>query len=64
MQALDVLTSSGRMLIGMRLRSSGEARRSHIVLGMTPNIAPPSRRNVPSVSDISSNDPKRILPSF
>ncbi len=33
----------------MRLRSSAGDFRSHMGFGITPNIAPPSRRNVPSV---------------
>src|SRR5688572_129216 len=50
-------TSSGRSPSEMRFRSSAGARRSHSGFGTTPNMAPPSRRNQPSESVISSRSP-------
>src|SRR5580704_14349544 len=48
------------MAIRMRLRLSGGETRSHIGRGITPNIAPPSRRNVPSVRSQNSRSPSFI----
>src|ERR1700686_5286055 len=48
------------MAIRMRLRLSGGETRSHMGRGITPNIAPPSRRNVPSVRSQNSRSPSFI----
>src|SRR5712692_5831128 len=45
-----------------RLRSSGGNLRSQSGRGMTPNMAPPSRRKVPSVSRWNSRSPSFIVP--
>src|SRR5712692_9380467 len=45
-----------------RLRSSGGNLRSQSGRGMTPNMAPPSRRKVPSVSKWNSRLPSFIVP--
>src|SRR5580700_1826380 len=49
--------SSEFMAIRIRLRASAGETFSHIGLGITPNIAPPSRRNVPSVMSQNSRSP-------
>src|SRR5579872_3103599 len=48
------------MAMRMRLRASAGATRSHMGFGITPNIAPPSRRNVPSVINQNSRSPSFI----
>src|SRR5688572_11925791 len=54
-----VRTSSGRNPSGIRFRSSGVVLFCHIVLGTTPNMAPPSSRKVPSERVIRSKSPSR-----
>ena len=51
-------TISGRIASVMRLRSSAGAFFSHSTFGTMPNIEPPSRRNRPSDSEISSRSPR------
>ena len=46
-----------RITIGTRLRSSGGSRFSHIVLGTTPNIAPPSSPKAPVMHDLIFHSP-------
>src|SRR6267154_5914137 len=48
------------MAMRMRLRASAGETRSHMGFGMTPNIAPPSRRKVPSVINQNSRSPSFI----
>src|SRR5262245_12248823 len=49
------------MPIVMRLRASAAERFSHMGLGMTPNIAPPSSLNVPSESGKTSKLPMSMI---
>ena len=44
----------------MRFCSSGGASFSQSVRGTTPNMAPPSRRNSPSLTTVSSKSPSSI----
>src|SRR4051794_20504834 len=56
--------SASRQLVPMRMRlsSSGGFSFPQSVRGTTPNMAPPSRRNSPSATRVSSRSPSSIRP--